>query len=143
MSVESDIWSALKTRAALLAVAPISLVPANLISWPNVTFTTPGPTLSWLRVTFIPNRNRRLFLGSNEPHERKGLLQIDCFTPKSGGSNAPLAMAATVASHFPCDLQLNAGSGSVRIEKAPDVMQSIPDETHLLTPVAITYQAFA
>lgn len=138
MTIESDIWAALKARVATLTV-----VPANRIAWPNVAFTPPAPSASWLRVTHIPNRNRRLFLGSDEPHQRQGLLQIDCFTPKGRGSEAGLEMAAAVAAHFPCDLQLTSGSVTVRITKAPDAMQAIAGDTHEQTPVVIEYEAFA
>lgn len=140
MSIEEDIWAALKARANT-----IPLTPKPPISWPNVAFTK--PTGAWLRVTYSPNRNDRLVLDSDGPHRRKGLLQIDCMVQLNSGSNNALEMAATVAAHFPCDLQLTSGSVQLRVTKAPDIWPSFPypsdSPTHWMVPVVANYETFA
>lgn len=136
MGVDADIWTALKSRATSLAV-----VSDARIAWPNLAFVRPDG--NWLRVSWLPNRNRRLFIGSSAPHQRQGILQIDCYAPLNGGTNAALEMAEAVAAHFPCDLRLAAGSISLRITKAPDIGPALPNDTHEQRPVTMEYEVFA
>ncbi|TPL06684.1 DUF4128 domain-containing protein [Mesorhizobium sp. B2-4-11] len=126
------------TEAALFArVAALVLSPVLPIAWPNVAFTKPAG--GYLRVTHVPNTNRRLFLGSNDPHQRMGLLQVDVFKPLNMGASTATEIAGLVAAHFPCDLRLTSGGVTVRVTKAPDVSQAIADDTHWLVPVTVRY----
>lgn len=113
--------------------------PALPISWPNVPFNPPpGPHL---RVTHIPNMNRRLFLGSNDPHQRLGILQIGVFAPFNQGTTAATEIAGEIEDHFPADLVMRSGPVVVRVERAPESAQPIADTAHWLVPVSIRYQA--
>lgn len=135
MGIDTDIWKALRDRAE-----GIPLSPKLPIAWPNDAFTK--PTGQWLRVSWIPNRNRRLLIGSKGPHQKQGLLQIDFFAPLNSGTNTALAGAEKVAAHFPCDARLVNGSTCVRITKAPDIGPALPGDTHWQVPVTIDYETF-
>ncbi|KRB26325.1 DUF4128 domain-containing protein [Mesorhizobium sp. Root172] len=136
-SIETQIWLALKGRVQALALSP-----ALPIAWPNETYV-PSPTQNYLRVTHVPNINRRLFIGSTEPHQRIGLLQIDVFAKKNQDASVAAEIAGQVAAWFATDLKLRYGTTTVRITKAPDAAQAIADDTHWQTPVTIAYEAFA
>lgn len=135
-TIETDIEAALFARAALLVAVggPLAGLP---VAWPNVALNPKPPT--YLRVTHVPNRSRRLFIGSTDPHQRMGLLQIDYFAPKNGGASAATEQAGKIAAHFPTDLALSG----VRITKVPDVGPALADDTHWQVPVTVEYEAFA
>lgn len=136
-TIETSTWLALKGGVQSLVLSPV--LP---IAWPNETYS-PSPTQNYLRVTHIPNINARLFLGSTSPHRRLGLLQIDVFTKKGQPAAVATEIAGTVAAHFPTDLRLSYDTVNLRITKAPDVAQALPDDTHWLVPVTIRYELFA
>lgn len=135
-STESTIESALFSRVGGFVVSP-----ALPVAWPNVSF--PKPAGGYLRVTHIPNASRRLFLSSNAPHQRLGLLQVDVFVPKNQGASGATEIAGEVAQHFPADLPMRADGLTVRVTKAPDIGPALVDDTHWQVPVTIRYEAFA
>ncbi|TPK14166.1 MULTISPECIES: DUF4128 domain-containing protein [unclassified Mesorhizobium] len=135
-STETQIWLALKGRVQTLTLSPV--LP---IAWPNEDFTK--PITGYLRVTHVPNINRRLFIGSTDPHQRIGLLQIDVFAKKNQDASVAAEISGHVAAWFPTDLQMPYGAISLRVTKAPDVAQPIADDTHWQTPVTVSYEAFA
>lgn len=135
-TIEASIEAALFARAATL-----DLEPTPPIAWSNVDFEKPAG--AYLRITHIPNSNRRLFLKGSDPHQRMGLLQIDAFTPKNKGSSAATEMAGKIAEHFAADLYLRSGSIAVRITKAPDIGPAFADDTHWQVPVTIHYETYA
>ncbi|WP_404927153.1 DUF4128 domain-containing protein [Mesorhizobium sp. ORM16] len=135
-SIETQIWLALKGRVQTLTLSPV--LP---IAWPNEDFVK--PITGYLRVTHVPNINRRLFIGSTDPHQRIGLLQIDVFAKKNQDASVAAEIAGRVAAWFPTDLQMTYGSISLRVTKAPDVAQPIADDTHWQTPVTVSFEAFA
>ncbi|GAA2867463.1 hypothetical protein GGQ99_001290 [Aminobacter niigataensis] len=135
-SVETSIWLALKARAQGLVLSPV--LP---IAWPNESFAK--PTGGYLRVTHIPNVNRRLFLGSTDPHQRLGLLQIDVFGRKNENVAVAGEIAGNVAAHFACGTEMWSEGRRVSVTKAPDVGQPIDGDTHIQVPVTIAYECFA
>ncbi|PBC23473.1 MULTISPECIES: DUF4128 domain-containing protein [unclassified Mesorhizobium] len=135
-SIETSIWLALKGR-----VQTLTLSPALPIAWPNEDFTK--PITGYLRVTHVPNTNRRLFIGSTEPHQRLGLLQLDVFSKKNQDASIGAEMAGQVAAWFPTDLRMIYGAIFARVTEAPVVAQPIADDTHWLVPVTISYECFA
>lgn len=142
-TVEGLIQDALFTR-----VKGLSFIPALPVAWPDTSFTppsggTPKKPLPYLRVTHVPNINRRLFVGSDAPHQRLGILQVGVFTPVNGGPEAATEIAGRVAAWFPADLRMTSGGIAVSVERAPDVRQGLPEEAYWHTPVIIRYQAFA
>lgn len=62
-------------------VEALVLSPVLPIAWPNLSFIKLEK--GYLRVTRVPNLNGRLFIGSTDPHQRLGLLQIDVFGKKT------------------------------------------------------------
>lgn len=134
----------IETQMACLKgrVQALVLSPTLPIAWPNETYI-PSPTQNYLRVTHVPNVNRRLFIGSTEPHQRIGLLQVDVFAKKNQDASVAAEIAGQVAAWFPTDLRLTYGTVAVRITKAPDVAQAIADDTHWLVPTSVEYECFA
>ncbi|MGY3330122.1 hypothetical protein ACVILI_003139 [Mesorhizobium sp. USDA 4775] len=135
-SIETQIWLALKAR-----VAALTLSPALPIAWPNEDFIKPNK--GYLRVTHVPNVNRRLFIGTTEPHQRIGLLQVDVFSKKNQDASVAAEIAGQVVAWFPTDLRMIYGTVAVRVTKAPDVAQAIADDTHWLVPTSVEYECFA
>ncbi|MGX5827366.1 DUF4128 domain-containing protein [Mesorhizobium sp. 43Arga] len=135
-SIETSIWLALKGRVAALTLSPV--LP---IAWPNEDFTK--PITGYLRVTHVPNVNRRIMIGSAEPHQRLGLLQVDLFAKKNQDASVAAEIAGQVAAWFPNDLRMTYGAVSVRVLAAPVVAQAIADDTHWLVPVSVEYECFA
>jgi len=135
-TTESTIESALFSRMAAFEASP-----ALQVAWPNVSFQKPAG--GYLRVTHIPNASRRVFLASNAPHQRLGLLQVDVFVPKNQGASGATEIAGQVAQHFPADLPLRADGLTLRVAKAPDIGPALADDTHWQVPVTIRYEAFA
>lgn len=135
-TIQSNIETALFARVAALVLSP-----ALPIAWPNLAFTRPAT--GFLRVTHVPNINRRLFIGSRDPHQRLGLLQVDVFTPLNKGASTATEIAGKVAEHFACDLKMISGGVTARVTKAPDVAQAVTDDTHWLVPVTVQYEVFA
>jgi hypothetical protein len=129
-------------EAALFArVAALVLSPALPVAWPNVAFTK--PVGGYLRVTHVPNIARRLFIGSTDPHQRLGLLQVDVFAPLNKGASTATEIAGKVAEHFPCDFRMISDGVTARVTKAPDVAQAMADDTHWMVPVMVRYEVFA
>lgn len=114
------------------------LSPTLPIAWPNLSFTK--PSTGYLRVTHVPNMNRRLFIGSADPHQRLGLLQIDVFGKKNENIAVAVEVAGKVAAHFPANLRMTYGGVTVRITAAPIVAQPMDDDTHVLVPVTVAYE---
>lgn len=135
-SIETSIWLALRSRVAALVLSP-----ALPIAWPNDDFTP--PVSGYLRVTHIPNINRRLFIGSGKPHQRLGLLRVDVFSRINQNVAVGTEIAGTVAAWFPSDLRLTSNGVSVRITQAPTVGAPIRDDPHWLTPVSIEHETLA
>lgn len=135
-SIETSVWLALKARVQELVLSPV--LP---VAWPNESFSK--PTGGYLRVTWIPNINRRLFLAGSDPHQRLSLLQIDVFSKKNQNVAVGLEIAGQVAAHFPSGLQMTAHGVTVRATAAPEVAQPIDDDTHLMIPVTIRCEVFA
>lgn len=136
-SIETSIWLALKARVQALVLSPV--LP---VAWPNEAFSKPN-TGGYLRVTHVPNMNRRLFIGSGDPHQRLGLLQVDVFAKKNQNVAVALEIAGQVAAHFPADLKMTAHGVTARVTRAPDVAQPIDDDTHVQVPVTVALEVFA
>ena len=136
-SIETSIWVALKARAQALVLSPV--LP---VAWPNEKYD-PSPSQNYLRVTHIPNVNRRLFLGSSDPHQRLGLLQVDVFGKRNENVAVTVEIAGKVAQHFACGTEMWRDGLRVSVTKAPDVGQPIDGDTHVQVPVTIAYECFA
>jgi hypothetical protein len=120
----------------------VASLPLSLpISMPNESFTK--PTGCYLRVTWVPNINRRLFLGSSDPHQRLGLLQVDVFGKKNENVAVAVEIAGKVAEHFACGTEMWRDGLRVSVAKAPDVGQPIDGDTHVQVPVIVAYECFA
>jgi hypothetical protein len=137
-SVETNIQNALLKRVQ-------SLTTTLPIAWPNLDFTPPADGSPYLAVRILPNRNERVFLGSNDPTYRQGILQINVVTQYNKGPSASVETAGQIALHFPQDLVLRESGVNVQLTKAPDVGSAVanPNGTNWLVPISIYYEAFA
>lgn len=137
-SIETSIWLALKARVEALV-----LTPALPIAWPNLSFDM--GLAQYLRVTHIPNFNRRRLIGSADAHQRRGLLQIDHFAKLNQNVAISDEVAGQIAAWFPVDKELSYGAAAVRIYEAPQVVQGMKNDagTHWMTPVTIPYETWA
>jgi hypothetical protein len=134
--VETKIWLALKARATAMAAA-LGLP----VAWPNESFAKPAT--DWLRVTHIPNTNTRRFLRGSDAHRRLSLLQIDYMGQLDYKLAVSREKGGLVASYFPADYVMIFDGVKSRVAKAPDVAQSIPEDTHVMVPVTIQIETFA
>jgi len=133
-TTEAAILEALFARVATLDVGGLP------ISWPNLSFAPPDDG-KFLRVAMIPNATDRLCIGSDDPHQHQGLLQVSVCWPIDKGEDAPREIAGQVAEHFPADLQL--GDLPVRVTQAPSVGPLMTETSRVQIPVTISWQAFA
>lgn len=137
MAIETDIMAALFARVATLVLSQ-----ALPVAYPNIAYT-PSADQRYLRVQFVPNTANRLTIGSDGPHQHIGLLQLSVYGKKGAGEAAVRGDAASVASHFPCDVKLNSGSVTVRITKRPDVRDMIVEDAAVQIPVMVAWEAYA
>jgi hypothetical protein len=130
-TIEASIQAALFARMASLVVSP-----AHPVAWPNLSFKAPA-NKRYLRVSHLPNTTDRLYIGSSEPHQHQGILQVTVCAPLNSGEEAAREIAGLVANHFPADLALANG---VRITKRPNTASALIIDTELQIPVSIAYR---
>lgn len=147
-SIETRISEAIRARVATLPMAASYEIvwtdgplPKKPDGEPETSYT-PDPLKRYLRVTWTPNQTQRQFIGSNDPHRRPGVLQIDVFGTVSQGSARAIEVAGQVAQHFPADLVLTFMGAKVRVMKAPSIGPVFVD-THLQVPVMVELEAWA
>lgn len=151
-TVETAIWQAVKARVQSLP-APVNYpsMPGRC-DWPLEVFTKPqagAVPVSYLEVRHLPNTSVRRFIGSNDPHERMGILQLSLMWPVSDvgqGKTHPdvlTQMAGLIAAHFPTDLRMVFQDVTVRVEKAADVAQPYRDEAYWRVPTSIRWRCWA
>lgn len=136
MTIPAQIEAALFDR-----VASLVLSPALPVAWPNMSF---APVLTgYLAVTHLPTINRRRLIGSGEPHQRLGLLQVSVFAQINKGSSAATEIAGKIAEHFPADLSMINDGLAVRVTQTADVMQALRNDPFWHVPVRISYECWA
>lgn len=132
MAAEVKIMEALFIHAASI---PVGLP----VSYPNLSFDPPNDQ-KYLKVQFIPNLVNRLFVGSDDPHQDLGLLQISVKWPKNVGEVAPRDVAAKVADHFAADTQLTFEGVTVKVLKRPTLSDLIVEAAGVQIAVTIDWE---
>lgn len=135
-TLESKIEGALFYR-----VFNMALDPPLRIAWPNEDFEPNGQT--YLVVDHMPNQTDRLFLGSNDPQRRQGILQITVRGKLSERAIVFTEIAGQVAAHFPTDLPMRREGITVKVTKAPSIAPALVDGPNWSVPVSINYECFA
>jgi hypothetical protein len=140
-NINTSIWLALRAK-----VAALTFSPAIPVLWPGEAIDLPADRA--LEVTHFVNRPDRPFLGSTDPHDRVGILQIAVLSPLTSASQAETVVreiAGDIADFFVVDEPLRYGVVTVKVSEAPEVGGSIRDDarSRLLTPVSIRWQCFA
>lgn len=136
-SVETKIFQAIKARVATLPMAG-----SYPVKWTTDESYQPNPSQPYLRATWLPNINRRLFLNGSDPHQRLGVLQIDVMGKKTSGDDVAIEVAGQVAAHFPADQAMTFQGVTARVERAPDVRPVIIDK-HIQVTISIRIETFA
>lgn len=136
-TIEGKIHDALYARCVALATS-LSLP----LSWRGFEFTPPA-SKKWLRGEFFPNTTNRVTIGSDDPHQYLGLLQIAVHWPQGEGEADLREKAGEVIAYFQCDLKLTEGGVTVRITKRPEAAEVMVDDQDLFIPVTVSFEAFA
>lgn len=137
--IERDIWMALRQR--------IVAIPLGVeIALPNTSFDLPrddnGNFEEFIRAHYIPNRTLRPFIASDSPHHYRGMVQLDYMARLNEDVAGAIDRAAQVAAFFPADLRLTFGAASVRITLRPTIGADQAQDTHLMVPVTVEYEAY-
>lgn len=131
----ADIRLALSARLASLV-----LTPALPIIWEGQD--KPAPAGGYLEPQLFRSATTRQFLGSGDPHQRLGFLQVAIMIPP-GDDGAGVMRADRIAdaivAHFPCDLRL----GEVRITQTPHVSGGFPDGAFWRLPISVYWETRA
>lgn len=136
VTVEGAIEQVLSVRLATLVLSP-----AHPIAVPNKNFTKPNDN-RYLEAKFVPNATNRILIGSTDPHQRIGFLQVNVRDKLNTGSRVT-DIAGLVAAHFPADLKLHHATGiMVRITAAPEVNGMITETSPpgVMVPILIPYE---
>jgi len=105
------------------------------VAYQGINFTPPDSG-EWLEVKFFPNPNNRLFIGSNDPVEVRGIFQITvCYRPGSGVINGA-ETAQSIIDQYPQD----AAIGSVKVELKPWDSGPIEEDERISHPITIRYR---
>lgn len=71
------------------------------VSWPNVTFTPPSPSIEWYRFKVSNGDAERVLIGRATSNYRSyGIIQIQVFVPLNTGNANGLQKADAVAAVF-------------------------------------------
>ncbi|WP_240233618.1 phage tail terminator-like protein [Devosia lacusdianchii] len=140
-TVEGAIKEALFARLATLVLAPV-----HPVAWPNLSFTPPAGN-RYLEPKVVPNTVGRVFIGSNEPHQRLGFLQVNVRDALNQGTRID-DIAGAVAAHFPADLKLSNAFGGgivVRITSDPSPGSALIETTPpgVVVPLLIPFECWA
>lgn len=137
LSIETRIFEAIAAK-----VRALKLSTAHEIVWTEGDETNLTPSKRYLRCTWTPNQTQRVFVGSNEPHWRPGVLQIDVLVPTSVSSGVAREQAGQIAAQFNTDLSMTFMGIKVKVLKAPSVL-SVFKDTHVQVPVIIELETLA
>lgn len=144
-NADMKVWLALEGRLDDLAA-----LTGLTIDWPNTAFS--APAVGYLRVRHFPNAPNRPFLGSGEPHERLGVVQVMVFSKRGGAfiegvdnNAAVLNIAGKVEAHFPPDLSMDYQGVRVKVLRAPRVGEVVnpAGSAYAECVVEIPYRCFA
>lgn len=130
-------------RILFASVAALQIEGEPPLAWPNVPFTPPSPSSTYVRVQHLRNTTTRMFAKGSDPHLRQGILQLTVVTPLALGPTSALGLAASIASQYAADLALHEDAIKVRVQSAPDV--ATPEKTDVSHDVRVDvrYEAFA
>lgn len=133
ISVETEIWLAIKARIATATALPIA--------WPALDFA-PDAGCAFLQVANVINPPNRLSVGTGA-YDRSGTLALVLVYPMGQPVEVSQEVAGQIAAHFPEDLRLRYGAACVRIERRAHVMEGFRDGGWWRTPINIFWRSFA
>lgn len=110
------------------------------VAYPNTSFEPPDST--YFEVRYLPNTNRNFLIGSDDPTQHIGLLQITVVSPSNTGAIEPQELAGQVVQHFKKGTKLQSHDVIVQIYSKPSVSPSLQDGNRFRVPVSIQYQCF-
>lgn len=95
----------------------------------------------YLELVFQPNETVSPFVGSNDPHQQQGFLQVTLVAPRLGGADDDWALMDAVINHYRKGTILRNSGETVKIIRQPWVSPPFSDEGWDRTPISIPYFA--
>lgn len=141
-TVDTKIWLALRAR-----VASLTPTPTLPVLWPGVAAELPSGRC--IRVRHLVNRPIRQFHSGSDPHQRRGVLQIDLIVEPDATNaqfeTAVREIAGDIAGHFPTGLPMRRDDLTVKVIEAPEVSQGVVDDkmNRYVIPISIRWEVFA
>jgi hypothetical protein len=139
-TIEVKIWEALRAHLEAMAGLPF-------VAWPSESFDPPqtgGLPDQYLIVTDFRNDPNRLFHGSDDPTELRGIFDVAVMTPIRFKHAVGLQMAGLVAAHFAQDDAISFDGTIVRVTRKPSASGApARDGDCWRLPVSIFWRAFA
>lgn len=137
VTTEGKIHDALYARCVAMATA--LEMP---LSWRGYDFDPPSSGI-WLRGEFFPNTTNRVTIGSDDPHQYLGLLQVAVHYPHGVGEASIRDKVGEVVGYFPTDLRITEGGVTVRITNRPQAAELFKTDEDMFIPVTVSFEAFA
>jgi hypothetical protein len=125
------IGAALKARLSSLTFSE-----ETPVAWPNRDFAP--STDRWMTAQIVHAPNQRLTIGNR--NRRAGSFVVTVASRTNAGSGEGDGIADAVAAHFPADLAITAGTGTIRVTETPSVRQGFQDGGYWRTPVTIPFE---
>lgn len=130
--------------ALLERLGALTFSPAIEVAYPNVPFTQPVATRNamWLRATFLPAPKTALGIDPRSANEISGIFQVDVIAGAGAGEPWISRVAQAVMAWFARGTDLVKDSQRVRVNLTPYRGRMMKDDTWMIIPVSIPYQAF-
>lgn len=112
--------------------------PSIPVAYPNVSFSPPVD--AYLEIRFLPNSNRNLYVGNDDPTQYVGIFQVTVVSPSNVGEIAPRETAARLVEHFKKGTRLQKGDIILSVYSRPSVASSMQDGNRYRVPISIQYQ---
>lgn len=112
-----------------------------VIALPNVSFD-PDPTVSFIRVQFVPVSLRPANVGRNPLKRHDGLYQLNVHTPLNVGEGVGLSIADVLIERFEPSTAISFGGQDVGISYS-EVSMPFPNTPFYTTPVTVGWYAYS
>lgn len=126
---------ALKSRIA-------TCLPTYSKAWPAEPFEV-NAAQAYLRIGDVSATPANLFVATNKPHLRTGILVITLVHPLTAKAGEVYKeLAGQIAEHFPDGLSMRYLNACVSVDGAPHVQDGYLDDGYWTVPVSIPWRCF-
>lgn len=135
MSVNKDIWMAIKARIKTLSI--------DTITWPTDKFIQPAST--YARVAFISSAPERILIKDGMKHDRSGMVIITFIAPLLDGLglDSYINEADKIAKHFKDGTKMVYNGVCVQVPSYPRVGDGFEQDGYWCIPVGVPWRTFA